>query len=330
VHLATRLREVLADPIEVSGHLVRVSASIGVAVDLGLTSSGAELMNEAEAAQREAKEIGGDAVVVFDDEVGERMARRHRLAEALHEVGAFEHVTLLYQPAVDLLTGRIVGAEALARWDAPSTGPVMPDQFIAVAEAIGAIGPLSEDIIQRALSTARDRFLPLAADFRIAVNLSAAHVAEPNFVDRVDAIMEAVGIDRARVCFEITESVVTRGTAVIGALQRLRAEGVDLEVDDFGTGYSSFSRLRDLPFSGIKIDRSFVAGIEHDDVAQALVAAQADIAASLGLTVLAEGVETTAELETLVALEVTTGQGFGLHRPMSADALVALLEAQRS
>lgn len=325
--LARRLSELLVEPFELRGRRVRISASIGVAVDRGQVAGASELLHEAEAALREAKEAGGGTAVVFDAEVGERMARRLHLAEALHQPDVLDHLTVVYQPAVDLESGAILGAEALARWDAPSTGPVMPDQFIGVAETSGLIGMLSEAIVARALRDARERFLPAAPDFRISINLSAGHVAESDFVERLDAIIDASGVDRSRICFEITESVTTFGTAVLDALRELRARGLAIELDDFGTGYSSFARLRDLPFTGIKIDRSFVSGIEHDDIAQSLVAAQADIAASLGLSVLAEGVETQRERETLLALEVTVGQGFGLHRPMSADALESLLAA---
>lgn len=328
--LARRLEELLIEPIELRGRRVRVTASIGVSVDRGQTVVASELLHEAEAALREAKESGGGAAVVFDEEVGARMARRHHLAEALHQDDVLDHLTVVFQPTVDLTTGEILGAEALARWDAPSTGPVMPDQFIGVAETSGVIGALSEEIVIRALRDSRDWFLPLAPEFRISINLSAGHVAESDFVERLDAIIDASGVDRSRICFEITESVTTRGTAVLEALRELRARGVAIELDDFGTGYSSFSRLRDLPFTGIKIDRSFVSGIEHDAIAQSLVAAQADIAASLGLSVLAEGVETDDERDTLLALEVTVGQGFGLHRPMSAGALTALLAAARN
>jgi diguanylate cyclase (GGDEF)-like protein len=323
--LARRLHALLVEPLELRGRRVRITASIGVSVDRGRIALASELLHEAEAALREAKEGGGDAAVVFDEEVGARMARRHHLADALHQDDMLEHLTVVYQPTVDLATGAILGAEALARWDAPSTGPVTPDQFIGVAETTGVIGVLSEEIIARALRDARERFLPLVPDFRISINLSVGHVAESDFVDRLEAIIDASGYPRSGICFEITESVVTRDTTVLDAIRELRSRGVEIELDDFGTGYSSFARLRDLPFTGIKIDRSFVSGIEHDEIAQSLVAAQADIAASLGLSVLAEGVETDAERDTLLALEVTVGQGFGLHRPMFVDDLAALL-----
>jgi len=323
--LTARLERVFDEPFEVSGRSVRITVSIGVAVDRGAVRSASELLTEAEAAEREAWRFGGDRSVVFDAEVGARVAQRLQLTEVLHVAEALEYLELAYQPILDLATGRVVGAEALARWDAPMTGPVPPERLIRIAERIGVIDLVTEHVIATALRDTHERFAPHEPEFRIAINLSGVYLGKADVADRVLAIVERSGVERRHVCFEMTEGVVSQGATVLAALRVLRDAGFALEIDDFGTGYSSFARLRDLPFTGIKVDRSFVAGIDSDPVAQALVAAQADVAASLGLSVLAEGVETDAERDTLVALEVGLGQGYGLHRPMSADRLAELL-----
>jgi diguanylate cyclase (GGDEF)-like protein len=322
-----RLEQVFLEPFEVSGRSVRITVSIGVAVDRGAVRSASELLTEAEAAEREAWRFGGDRSVVFDAEIGARVAQRLQLTEVLQVAEALEYLHLVYQPVVDLTTGRVVGAEALARWDAPMTGPVPPERLIRIAERIGVIDLVTEHVIATALRDTTERFAPSSPEFRIAVNLSGPYLGTPDVAARVLAIVDRSGLERRHVCFEMTEGVVSQGVTVLTALRALRDAGFALEIDDFGTGYSSFARLRDLPFTGIKVDRSFVAGIDGDPVAQALVAAQADVAASLGLSVVAEGVETEAERDTLVALEVGLGQGYGLYRPMSADRLADLLAA---
>ncbi|MFM7617494.1 MAG: putative bifunctional diguanylate cyclase/phosphodiesterase [Actinomycetes bacterium] len=319
------LEQAFAEPFVMAGRSVRITASIGAAVDRGAVRRAAELLAEAEAAEREAWRYGGARTVVFDAEVGARVAQRLQLTEVLNVAEAFEFLHLAYQPVVDLTTDRVVGAEALARWDAPMTGTVPPERLIRIAERIGVIDAVTEHIIATALRDTVERFAPADREFRIAINLSGAYLGKPDAAARVLAIAERSGVEPRHVCFEMTESAVVQNATVIEGLRTLRAAGFALEIDDFGTGYSSFARLRDLPFTGIKVDRSFVAGIEGDPAAQALVAAQADVAASLGLSVLAEGIETDAERETLVALEIGLGQGYGLHRPMPADRLAEIL-----
>lgn len=324
--LAARLRASLADTYRVLGRAINVTGSVGVVVDDGTFDSSSSLLAAVEAALREAKHDGGNRSMVFDADIAVRHERRQRLTAALRESDAAEHVSVVYQPVVELETDRIVGAESLARWSAPSTGPVAPDVFIGVAEEIGVIGGLTDHILRTALTELTQRFQPASSrGFSLSVNLSAAHVAETGFLREFDEIVAASGMDRTKLWVELTESVVTAGPVVLEHLEAIRASGIGVAVDDFGTGYSSFARLRNLPFNGIKIDRAFVAGIHHDPVAQALVAAQVEIAASLGLSLLAEGVETPEERATLRAIGVRYGQGFGLHCPMAAADLAELL-----
>lgn len=326
--LASRLRAALADTYLVRGRAISVTGSVGVVVDDGTFAHSSALLAAVEAALREAKHDGGNRSMVFDADIAVRHERRQRLTAALRAADSQQHVTVLYQPVVELASDRIVGAESLARWSAPTTGPVAPDVFIALAEEIGVIGRLTSHIMRTALADLTERFLPAATDrFSLSVNLSAAHVAEPGFLPEFESLVTDSGVDRARLWVELTESVVTAGPVVIDHLEAVRASGIGVAVDDFGTGYSSFARLRNLPFTGIKIDRAFVAGIQHDPVAQALVAAQVEIAENLGLSLLAEGVETAEERETLSGLGVRYGQGYGLHRPMDADTLAGLLAA---
>ena len=267
-------------------------------------------------------------VVCFDAALGDRADRRRLLAEALRRPDVAAHLAVVYQPVVELATDRILGAEALVRWSSPTTGPVAPDELIALAEATGEIGEISEHIVRTALADLVGRFRPLAADFGLSINLSPVHLGVEGAVDLVDGLIAESGADRRRLWIEMTETAVREGDTVVDPLSALRERGLDVALDDFGTGHSSFARLRTLPVTGIKIDKAFVAGVAWDPVAQSLIAAQVAIAEALGIEVLAEGIETEEERTALLGLGITMGQGFGLHRPMAADDLVALLRAR--
>lgn len=323
--VAQRFRAELREPVVHDGHQIRVSAGIGVFASSDDPAEPTAIFAAVQAAGAEAKRQGGDAVVCFDADVGDRVDRRRLLAEALRRPDAADHLSVLYQPVVELATGRIIGAEALARWSAPTTGAVPPLEFIALAEEIGEIRALSEKIVRTALGDLAERFRPVAPDLRLSINLSPVHLSSPDAVAAIDALIDRSGVRRDGVCFEMTENAVAASGVIVGQLAELRALGLDVAVDDFGTGHSSFSRLRTLPFSCIKVDQSFVAGIEGDPVAQSLVAAQVAIARALDLHVLAEGIEREEERAAVLELGIGLGQGFGLHRPMSADQLTDLL-----
>jgi len=323
--VAERVRAAFREPIEFGSHRIRVRGSVGVFAPTGAPGEVSDVLAAALAARAEAKVRGGDGVVCFDADLGRRADRRRALAEALRRPDVTEHVSVAYQPVVELATGRVLGAEALLRWSAPSTGAVPTDEVVALAESTGEIEALSEYVIRTALTDLVTRFRHLSADFGLSFNVSPVHLGHPNAVATIDRLITESGVDRRRLWIEMTETAVSDGDAILGPLAELRARGLDVALDDFGTGHSSFARLRSLPVTGIKIDRAFVADIAWDTVAQSLVEAQIAIAVALGLRVLAEGVENEEERETLLRLGIEMGQGFGLHRPMTGDDLVALL-----
>ena len=323
--VADRVRLAFREPIEFGSHRIRVRGSIGVFAPDGDPGEVSDALAAALAARFEAKQRGGDGVVCFDADLGRRADRRRALADALRLPDAVEHFSVVYQPVVELATGRIVGAEALLRWSAPNTGVVPTDEVVALAEATGEIEELSQHVIGTALADLVTRFRPHDPDFELSFNVSPVHLSKAGAVDTIDRLITESGAGRRRLWIEMTETAVSDGDAILGPLAELRVRGLDVALDDFGTGHSSFARLRSLPVTGIKIDRAFVADIAWDTVAQSLVEAQIAIADALGLRVLAEGVENEEERETLLRLGIEMGQGFGLHRPMTADDLVALL-----
>ena len=328
-----RLVAALSEPVPIGGHLLTVTASMGFSIDDGSFTRGTELISAAEAALREAKTLGGARAVAFDRASGQRLAERVNLAMFMRSPGGLDGLHVQYQPAVELATGRVLGAEALARWEDADGQPVSPELFIPIAEESGLIPEVTRRVVALVLDDLSERLAPLVEDvLSVSINVSAAHLTQARFLEDLGeftAFAESSG--PVRLWVELTESGVMVGNAtVLGHLSDLAQHGIGVAIDDFGTGYSSFARLRHLPIAGIKVDRSFVSGIQDDQVNQTLVRAQVDIAQELGMLLIAEGVEDEAERSTLESLGVAYGQGYGLHRPMDVDRFEALLRDQRA
>jgi EAL domain-containing protein (putative c-di-GMP-specific phosphodiesterase class I) len=234
---------------------------------------------------------------------------------------------LHYQPLVDLATDRIVGLEALVRWAHPTRGLIPPASFIPVAEETGLIVPIGRWVLETACRQAR-RWLDEMPESPLvmSVNLSARQFGHPTLVDDIRATLEASGLPADRLELEITESVLlAEAEDSATALQAIRDLGVGLVLDDFGTGYSSLSYLRRIPLDAIKIDRSFVNGIDDDNSNLPIVKAVIDLAHALGIEVVAEGIETAGQLGRLRDLVCDRGQGYFFARPQPPEALTALL-----
>jgi EAL domain-containing protein (putative c-di-GMP-specific phosphodiesterase class I) len=236
-----------------------------------------------------------------------------------------------YQPSVDLESGRIRGLEALVRWQHPERGLVPPGDFIPVAEQTGLIVPMGEWILREACSqlAAWQQSGTVGLDVRVAVNVSARQLSDPNLPAIVAGTLEATGLDPRALCLEITESAVIQDTGMalrnLGAIKEL---GVSIALDDFGVGFSSLSQIRELPpVDEIKLDRSFTAGLGRNDSDAAVVAAVLGLAHSLGLTAVAEGVETRDQLDRLQGLGWDVGQGFFFARPQAPEDIERLLAA---
>ncbi len=317
------LRSLHAD-LEVGGAAVHVRASLGVAVSS--SASAEDLLRYADAAMYSAKAAGRGRVRLFDPGLSAQAEQRWSLAADLRAGLAQDALALHYQPVLDLRSGRVLGVEALARWEHPEHGAVPPTQFVHLAELIGLGPELDRWVVRRALTEGaallRSGALPAGAS--VAVNLSARHMADPDLEALVATCADEVGIPAAQVVLEITESELMDDQALaVRLLRRLRARGFQVAVDDFGTGYSSLAYLRDLPVTGLKVDRSFVSGLADEPGARAIVASVLDLARALGLSVVAEGVETSEQAAVLRELGCGAAQGWLWSRAVPAAELGA-------
>ena len=318
--VAERITAVMAKPFHLqgAGEEFFVSASVGV----GVASPGdtaESVLSRADAAMYSAKRRGGSRHEVFDDSVDLTLRRRPQLINDLHTAAESGQLSLHYQPVMHLGSDRVRCMEALARWNHPHFGLVSPDEFIPLAEESGVIVDVGRWVISRALADCAgwqaDR--PGVA---VAVNISGRQFADTGLVDHVAATLAETGLDPSHLILEITESVLVGGeSGTLTALHALRGIGVELAIDDFGTGYSSLAYLRRLPVQTVKVDRSFIAGIDDAAADMAIVAAMVDLAHSLGLSVVAEGVETPGELEIVRRAGCDDAQGYLLGRPAGLD-----------
>jgi diguanylate cyclase (GGDEF)-like protein/PAS domain S-box-containing protein len=329
---AAQLVQSLGRPLQLAGHEVVVSASVGVAVDTMRTAHASDLLRNADVALYQAKRAGGGTYQLFDQEVDRLSTERLDLEADLRRALERQEFEIYYQPDVDLQTGRISGAEALIRWHHPSRGLCPPVEFIPLAEETGLILPIGDWVLQTACSQARSwrGMLGSGESFVVSVNLSARQFEQAELVDRVAEVLSSPGIDPTSIKLEITESVLMQDTnATLRSLARLRELGVRLAVDDFGTGYSSFSYLRRFPVDTVKIDQSFVRELGQDRAAGAVVEAITRIAHVLSMDVTAEGIETEAQLEQARELGCDRGQGYLFAKPQPAAAITQLLMTSR-
>ena len=322
---AERILGALSTPILVSGNELTIGASIGIAIAAeGASSSPGLLLRNADVAMYRAKADGKGTYRMFQPAMHGAALDRLELEADLRrgiEEGQFE---LHYQPIFALQTGDIVGCEALVRWNHPRRGTLGPDRFIAAAEEAGLIVPLGRWILEQAC-----RELGSRPDLAISVNISARQLTESALATDVASVLSITGVDPARLTLEITESVLMRDTAAsMRVVGELRRTGVRLSIDDFGTGYSSLSYLRTFEVDELKIDKSFIDALPLDRQGVALVEGIIGLAATLGLSTVAEGIETAAQQAILSALGCHLAQGFHLARPMpfvELEQLLALL-----
>ena len=320
--VATRIEASLARPVTFQSQDIVVRVSIGISVGQGGTEDGDALLSRADLAMYRAKSEGKGRSEHFDANVYAARAQRRvleaRLERAVHE----KEFVLLYQPIVELASGRLVGLEALLRWRHPERGLLLPDDVIPLAEETGLIIPIGRWVIEEACRQARRWRGTDGNGPWISVNLSARQFMEASLVSDVQEALVAGGLDAAGLVLEITESSLMQDSeATIERLAGLKALGVRLAVDDFGTGYSSLEYLRRFPVDILKIDRSFVAGVDGDVKESTLCRAIVALAQSLGLQTLAEGIETTGQRGALRTLGCELGQGFLFARPLTAEAV---------
>jgi diguanylate cyclase (GGDEF)-like protein/PAS domain S-box-containing protein len=314
-NVIARLAEELERPFVLEGRELAITTSMGVALaPAGTPVDSESLLRDADTALYRAKENGRARCEIFDEAMRQRASQRLEVLNDLRLALLHDQFTAWYQPVVDVATGRVVGCEALARWHHPTKGLVLPDSFISHAEETGAIVALGSLVLSQACQqvAAWNRARPAADALTVSVNLSARQLSSPQLVGIVEHALHESGLDPVNLCLEVTESVVMEDVVLSGAaLGRLRELGIRTAVDDFGTGYSSLAYLLSLPLDVLKIDRSFVAVLDAGGTpAVAIVRAVAALADALGLGVLAEGVESAAQLKQLSALGVQQGQGY--------------------
>jgi diguanylate cyclase (GGDEF)-like protein len=328
VLLASRVLEAVRQPMLVEGREIVLDASLGVAVAGSAFVRAADLLSDADIATTEAKAQGGGRMALAHQRLRSASVQRLVIEQALRRALERGELWLEYQPEVSLETGRVVGAEALLRWDHPTLGALAPADFIGVAEETGLIGPIGAWVLEEACREAASWRLPTPAseDLYVAVNVSAQQLAAGVLVDQVDAALRSAGLPPKRLCIEVTEGAVVQDWDVArSTLRRLRLMGVHVALDDFGTGYSSFSYLLRLPVDIVKLDASFVARLANDVQDRTIVESVVTLARRLGMQVVAEGVEDEHQRSVLERLGCHIVQGFGLGRPGDVQSLLGVV-----
>ncbi len=328
--VAARVLSSLSSSVELEGHEIVSTASIGLVYADADHANADELLRDADAAMYRAKEAGKARFEIFDAEMQRRTRERLSFEADLRRAVERELLDVAYQPIVSLATGRISGFEALARWFRNGR-PVPPSEFVPVAEETGLIVEIERQVTQRAcaqLSAWQTQFR-LDSPLTMNVNLSGKHLAEPGLVERLAETLERTAVLPGTVRLEITESLLLgRDRETLHTLERLRELGIKLAIDDFGTGYSSLSYLYRLPIDVVKLDRSFVQDLEASPERAAVVNTVVQLARELSLAVVAEGVETIAELDRLRRFGCDMAQGYFFSRPIEAGAAARLVEQE--
>lgn len=329
VAAAERFARELEAPFRIDDGEVFVTASIGIALADDASIPAEALIRNADVAMYRAKDQGRNQHVVFQETVDRRAVEQLALEQALRAGIDNCEFELYYQPAVRLADGAMTKVEALVRWMRPGEGVVPPGQFIPLAEETGLVVPLGRWITQEACQRAATwPVLPDGSRVEVAINLSARQLADPGVIEVVEDAIRTSGVDPSRICFEVTESALVHDLdRAIDRLERLKALGVKIAIDDFGTGYATLDYVRRFTMADyLKIDRAFVDGVEREGSQEAaIVRAAIALASSLGLTTVAEGVETLFQMEALRELGCELAQGYLFSRPLPADDAVELL-----
>ena len=330
VRVAERLQKALRQPLNLGGHEVFTSASIGIALSSTGYEQPEEVVRDADTAMYRAKALGKARHEIFDTEMHARAVTLLQLENDLRRAVERDEFCVYYQPIISLDGGGIYGFEALIRWQHPERGLVAPSQFITVAEETGLIIPMGRWVLREACRQMRQwqKQFPSVRSLTLSVNLSGKQLTQPDLVAQVEQILRESDFDPRLLQLEITESAVIENTrTVTEMLLQLRDLGLRLSMDDFGTGYSSLSYLHRFPINTIKIDRSFINSQESGDENE-IVRTIIMLARSMGMNVVAEGVETHDQLSYLKSLDCEYGQGFLFSRPVHAEAVEQMLQPE--
>lgn len=327
--VAAKMLEAIIQPYKINQHELRISSSIGIAVYPDQAQEAESLIKYADVAMYQAKDSGRNKYLRFDPSMNTSSHERLQLENSLRTAVERQELRLYYQPQIDLINGRIIGCEALVRWQHPELGMISPATFIPLAEETGLIMPISDWVLEEALRQARawrDAGLP---EITVAVNLSALQFRQRILNEQVGTLLKKYDLPPHVLDLELTESILMQGIdSALSMLHELTIMGVGLSIDDFGTGYSSLSYLKRFPIQKLKIDQSFVRDITTDSNDATMVKTIILMAHSLKLHVIAEGVETEAQADFLRASGCEQAQGYLFGRPVPADEFTQLLQSK--
>lgn len=326
--IATKLLDSFREPFTINNRDLIITASIGIAVypDDGISAS--ELLRNADSAMYHSKELGRNTYSFFTNAMNIRVSRKLALEEQMHGALNRNEFSVAYQAQIEVNSGKIIGAEALLRWENPVLGHLSPVEFIPVAEQTGLILRLGMYVIEQALNRTKD-WQKYSAEFRIAINISPRQFRDPELIKNIRQLLKQTQVDAQYLELEITEGVLLSGQNYITkALGELSDMGINIAMDDFGTGYSSLSYLRNYPFNILKIDQTFINDISIDPADRKLITAAIAMSHGLNLKVVAEGVETLEQLNYLKKLNCDYAQGYLFSRPITAEKFTELLKKQ--
>jgi diguanylate cyclase (GGDEF)-like protein len=325
--IAERVIELISRPCVVDGNVAEIGASIGIVNASYASSTPGELNSHADLALRAAKADGRSCYRVYLPELSEALEQRTRLEKDLRSACTKDAFHLNFQPIFDTLSGRVVGAEALLRWHCEERGNVSPAEFVPIAEELGLVSRMGASVLQKACNEAAT----WPREVSISVNVSPIQLLDPRFPMTVKKALQESGLESARLELEITETALFGNDELaMRTLGQITQMGVRISLDDFGTGYSSMSYLHRFPISKIKIDRSFVCQLPHDEGSAAIVGAIAQFAKSLNLQITSEGIETQAQRAFLTKHGSDNLQGYLLGKPMTAAQFRGLVSPQAS
>ncbi len=308
-----------------AGRKLVPTCSIGIAHYPADGDSLNALIKAADTALYEAKDLGKNRYSFYESEFTEKAEYRFQVEQHLREAVEQRQITLVYQPQIDIASGEIIGVEALSRWHHPQLGHVSPIDFIKIAEQIGLIKPLTEWILQTVCDQMAVWNSEGFSGIHTAVNISPDHFLDKGLVSLITDTLETKGIAFDKLELEVTESTVQTNAQNLSAFQRLKDLGISVAIDDFGTGYSSFSSLKHMNVDILKIDKSFIDDILTDEKTQVLVSSMIKMGHNLGYKIIAEGIESYAQLQLLQQLQCDIGQGYLFSKPITAKEMSAIL-----